>query len=70
MTPKIAVINRQYGQFYLSFLNEGTRSRKFWKTPAGAQRHAEGRAYVVCQGPIRDIVPLCCIPGTESYMCM
>jgi hypothetical protein len=62
---KTCVIRKQYGRYYLSF--DSCKSRKTYKTVAGAAKYAEQRGMTVVEVDHQEVVPLSCIPGTESY---
>ena len=66
MTEEVTcAIHKQWGRYYLSF--GGCKSKKTYETVAGAAKYAEHRGMTVIEVDEQEVVPLSCIPGTESY---
>jgi len=65
ITAKISFDGYRY---YISYLGRGTRSRKDYKTEAGARRIAISKGEVVDPTPAAYVLPIYLDPTSETYM--
>jgi hypothetical protein len=56
-------------RYYISYLGRGTRSRKDYKTEAGARRIAISKGEVVDPTPAAYVLPIYLDPTSETYRC-
>lgn len=63
-----AKISHDGYRYYISFLGRGTRSRKDYKTEAGARRIAISKGEVVDPTPAAYVRPIYLDPTSETYM--
>jgi hypothetical protein len=66
--PTTAAIRNDGCRFYISYLGRGTRSRKEYKTEAGARRAADQAGEVVDPAPAKYVLPIYLDPTSETYM--
>jgi hypothetical protein len=68
LTPT-AAIRHDGHRFYISYLGRGTRSRKDYKTEAGARRIAISKGEVLDPAPAKYVLPIYLDPTSETYRC-
>jgi hypothetical protein len=64
-----AAIRNDGHRFYISYLGRGTRSRKDYKTEAGARRAADQAGEVLDPAPAEYVRPIYLDPTSETYRC-